>query len=99
LLSAGCEHVNARDWAFAPRGECHLRNGEDGRLWVDRADPRLLISDGLVEQWAGRHGMFHHPAVTLADRVVTIRAANRTVVYRLVEHVPEWRAWIAEWPD
>jgi len=95
----GNERLAGRDWALAPKGECHLRNDEYGRIYVDRADPRILISDELVEQWRTRHGLFCHPAVTLDGDAATIRAANRTVVYRLTEHVPEWRAWTAEWPD
>jgi len=83
-----------------PQGECQLRNDfEQGLLYIDRADPRILISDQVIEEWRTGHGLYCHPAVTLTLTTVTICAANRTVVYRLTEHVPEWHAWIAEWPD
>jgi hypothetical protein len=50
-------------WALLPKGECWLRYDSSGDLHVLRADPRVTISD------------------------------------RLVEHVPEYEVWIAEWPD
>jgi hypothetical protein len=66
-------------------------------LYIDHADPRVLVADEVLAEW--RQGNYYHPALTLDGDLVKIRARNRTVVYRLVEHVPEWRAWIAEWPD
>ena len=77
-------------------GEVWVRNvGDD--LDVVRADPRVLISEDLVN--AFRVGELQ-PAVSLdGNDVLRIRVNNRTVIYRLVEHVPAWRAWIAEKPD
>jgi hypothetical protein len=89
-----------------PRGDCILRSVVSDEalvtgslhadLYIDHADPRVLIADEVLAAW--RQGD-RHPALTLDGDLVKIRARNRTVVYRLVEHVPQWRAWIAEWPD
>jgi len=80
--------------ASRPDGTCTLRR-EGDQLSIVQADPRVLISEELVEDL--RRGECE-PHVTMADDVVTIHA-DRDVVYRLIEHVPAWRAWVAEWPD
>ena len=81
-------------------GDCLLRSiiGPGGvrRIEVYKADPRILIAEEIVERI--RRGEAA-PEVTLRGGVLTIDAANRRVVYRLVRHMPEWRAWVAEWPD
>lgn len=74
------------------------RNAFTGKrdLYIEQADPRILISDYFVDAW--RNG-FLPPTVTLTGDVVTIQAVNRKVIYRLGEHVAEWHAYVAEWPD
>lgn len=79
----------------------------DEAMWVDHADPRIMISAELIDMWA--RGELR-PEVTL-DRlnftrpnghvgaVIRIDAANRTLVYRLAEYLPSHFGYIAEWPD
>jgi hypothetical protein len=84
-----------RSWALMPEGQCWV-SLVDGDLVIDRADPRITIAEELVSEW--RQGN-HHPTVSLDGDLLRVQAKNRTVIYRLVEHVPEYHAWIAEWPD
>ena len=83
-------------------GEVILRRDDD-RLYVERADPRILVADPIVA--ALRDGTFygsdppHGHGLFLDGDVLTIRAANRTVIYRIVGYDPERFAWVAEWPD
>lgn len=87
-----------------PRGEFHSRMTDSG-LYVDRADPRILISAELIDQAA--LGILR-PEVTLdlsccADghvgALLKIRAANVQVVYRLTEWVPRILSYVGEWPE
>ncbi len=81
-------------------GECILQRVEDldhpsgFRIRVIRADPRILVSRKLLEDIDR-----DHPWVMLADDVLTIRAENQTVVYRLGRCLPSMGAYEAEWPD
>lgn len=89
-------------------GHLILRRAGD-RLWVLQAEPRILITGQLL--WELEHGN-GHPDVTLspppsphtqhAGSVLTVRAENQTVIYRIGEQAAEhFQAdlWPAEWPD
>jgi hypothetical protein len=74
-------------------------------LWIERADPRVVISFQLLDTIVRRECL---PEVTIRPReygfswagaVLRIEAANRTLVYRLTECVPRYLGWIMEWPD
>lgn len=65
------------------------------RLFIDRADPRVLISAAIVD--AARAG--DSPFLTLDDDLLRITAENRTVLYRLGEKSVSSLAYVAEWPD
>jgi hypothetical protein len=81
--------IRGHDWA----------DGYYQQIEVLQADPRILISGEFIDDVA----IGTHPAVTLAGNVLTIRAANRTVIYRIVGHHPDRLnhpdTYIAEWPD
>jgi len=91
------------------------------RLWVLQAEPRILLTGELLDRLAGGT---RHPDVELAmpddadefepngyaGAVLTVRAANQTVVYRVARQHgcpsgpadPELFArdlWLAQWPD
>ncbi len=51
-----------------------------GRVFVERADPVVAISEGLIRQVRAGQS---HPDVRLDGDVLTIDAANRRVSYRL----------------
>jgi hypothetical protein len=71
----------------------------DEALEIIEAAPRALIDDDLLTEI--RNGASPH--ATLDGDVLTIRATNRTLVYRIVGKHPDWlnhpRAWVIEWPD
>jgi len=83
------------DW----RGDCITTyHAEDATVTVDHADPRILISTELLD--AILQGDMPGEVMTMHDDVVTIHAANRTVVYRLRRDVPTPSTLVAaEWPD
>jgi hypothetical protein len=66
---------------------------------VLEAAPRTLISDQLLTEI--RNGASPH--ATLDGDLLTIRAVNRTVVYRIIGRHPDWlnhpNTWVMEWPD
>ena len=64
-------------------GECILMRQADGRLCVGQADDEVLVAAEVLEEAALEGGL--HPDVTVEDGVLTIRGANRTVVYDLGE--------------
>lgn len=92
----------------------HLPQGEvvvsrrDGRLWIDHADPRVVIgvqlldciaagpADGVTLTLAAGAG--HAPGVRYERAVLRIEAANRTLVYQVREWLPWYLGCIAEWP-
>jgi len=94
-----------------PQGECILTSlydvGAEISVRIDHADPRILISAELLAQIAAAP----HPFAALTGgrgpddapfwlgAVLRIDAANRTVIYRIVEYVPAIHGYIAEWPD
>jgi len=67
---------------------------------IVEADPRITITDEFIDRVRQGYG---HPNISLVDDVLTMRGTNRTVVYRLVEHVPAvgitQSHYRAEWPD
>lgn len=86
-------------------GECIITR-RDGRLWIDRADPRVAITVQLLNEIiCGRTlpGVtIRHPdngALSLRGSVIRIEAANRTVLYRLEECLDWCSCWTAVWPD
>lgn len=93
-----------------PRGECIVTTMADGRLRIDHADPRVLISAELLAEAFVRPA----PGVSIDTAMVSdgpngtpfwegavlkIRGVNRTVIYRIGEYVPRVRGYIGEWPD
>lgn len=89
-----------------PKGTCKYSR-RDGTLWIDHADPRIIISAELIDM-AARGEL--RSEVTF-DRLnftrpnghvgalLRIRAANRHVIYRLTEYLPWCSGYVAEWPD
>lgn len=66
-------------------GQCLLHVIRDeanpaGRIFVERADPVVAISDGLIRQIRAGEA---HPDVRLDGRTLVIDAANQHVTYRL----------------
>lgn len=60
-------------------GQCVLHNIE-GRLFVERADPCILLAVALVRQVASGAG---HPDLHLEGDVLTIDGQNQRVAYRM----------------
>jgi hypothetical protein len=79
------------------------------RLHIVAADPRALISEELLDRFRVHPGRCNDTGRTCGDEVslqvvdgaevLTIQAANRTLVYRVGEHLPDRRAYVIEWPD
>jgi hypothetical protein len=73
------------EYAAPGPGQCLLhviRSPEDpgGRIYVERADPVVAISEGLIRQIRGGQS---HPDVRLDGKVLVIDGANQQVSYRL----------------
>lgn len=89
-----------------PDGTCTLTRLENGRLRIDQADPRVLMSAELVTEAAASphpdveldRADFTHPGAHVGA-VLKINAVNRRLVYRLTEYVAAVHGYIAEWPD
>jgi hypothetical protein len=77
-------------------GDVILRGWWGGEVEIVRADPLTLISDVLLDEI--RAGTTSE-GIELEGDVLRIRATNRTVIYRIVEHRPDLRAHVLEWPD
>jgi hypothetical protein len=90
-----------------PQGGLYIGR-RDGQIWIDHADPRVLIGLSLL----GCIAVGPVQGVTLTLRkdaepgcckyigaVLRIEAANQTLVYRVTECVPWYDGYIAEWPD
>jgi hypothetical protein len=95
--------------ADLPRGEC-ICTSQDGRLRIDRADPRIFISAELLGVLAAGPSTAWPRDATLdradctealghAGAVLKLHGVNRTVIYRITEYVPRVRGYIGEWPD
>ena len=94
-----------------PRGECICTRLDDGSIRIDQADPRILISEELLDSTIGipnRYLPLPNVQVDLTGcsprdgcvgAILKINGVNRTVIYRIAEFVPRIHAYIAEWPD
>jgi hypothetical protein len=100
--------------ADLPRGYFIYTELPDGRIRINHADPRILISGRLFEGW---HDEDDSAMVALRcicedcpdsidpalhcpiGDVVTIHGVNRTVIYRITEYVPSVHGYIGHWPD
>jgi len=71
---------------------CSIR---DGDVYIDRADPKICISDELLRMLRYAPGK----GVSVDGDVLRIDAANRSVVYRIGAHDDALRCYYAEWPD
>jgi hypothetical protein len=74
-----------REVATPGPGQCLLHviygpGNPDGRVFVERADPVVAISEGLIRQIRAGDA---HPDVRLDGDVLVIDAANQRVSYRL----------------
>lgn len=91
-----------------PDGDCTVTSLEDGRLRIDHADPRILISAELLEVIRDRPV----PGVSLREAprssrsgpigigsVLRIEALNRTVIYQIVDYAGSVHGYIGQWPD
>lgn len=101
-----------RSWAEDGFGELVFTiDDEDGRLRfvVDRADPRVLVTNELVGtlQAAPEFVLFGRRFAEMFAEVrddswgyvLRILADNGTWVYRLTWHDSARCLWLAEWPD
>ena len=84
--------VRGLDWADDGRYRC---------IEILEAAPRTLVDDEVLNDIREGRNPWDH--VTLDGDVLTIRGTNRTVVYRIVGHHPDWlnrpHTWVMEWPD
>lgn len=71
----------------------HYASPDDsiGRLKVEHADPIALLATELLDEI--RAGS-HHPDVEIDGNQLTIRATNRTVVYRIGKCDPDRRGYL-----
>jgi hypothetical protein len=86
-----------------PDGECIMTSLPGGRIRIDYADPRILISAELLD------AIVHDPppdarldfaaCTTYDGALLKIHGVNRTVIYRITGYVPRVRGYIGEWPD
>jgi hypothetical protein len=94
--------------ADLPQGECTITSSVDGSIRVDHADPRILISAELLETI--RDKPVQGVSLRMAPRssrsgpigigsVLRIQAANRTVIYQVVDYAPSVHGYIGQWPD
>jgi len=60
-----------------------------------RADPRILVSDLMMDMIRDGHGF----GAELDGDLLRLEAVNGTWVYRIGEHLEDRKAWIAEWVD
>jgi len=75
-------------------GYCAVTEHPDGTITVDQADPRILVSVAFLD--SVRAGNVR--GITLVDDVLRIDA-DRVVIYRIGDKVPDLWAYYAEWPD
>lgn len=65
------------------------------KLYIDHADPVVWVSRELIDDWRRAN----HPYVEITDDQFTIRASNRTVIYRIGEYDPQRQRYLCHWPD
>lgn len=97
----GAEPVElAGEWPPGAPSGVFSCSGDLDELFIDRADPRLVISAELVD-----HIVDHpHPMVFVdpagggdyVGALLKIYGVNRNVVYRLTERLPSIHAFVAE---
>jgi hypothetical protein len=77
-------------------GECVITRYEDAdltwRLYVDRADPLVYVTDDLFRQVERGEGLPHAEA---GEGILVIRGSNGTVRYRLQDYDPLEKRWTA----
>lgn len=76
----------------------HNWNPETGRyesITIDRADPRAWITAEMLNMAVASELDF----CTLNGDVLTLRADNRTVIYRIRGYHVQYDAYLMEWPD
>jgi hypothetical protein len=85
-----------------PQGEVRTRL-ENGRVWIDHADPKVLISSELLSTIACNPSetasLDRRPGVTFVGAVLKLTAVNRTVIYRITSYEAAVHGYIGEWPD
>ncbi|MBC6460685.1 hypothetical protein [Actinomadura sp. HBU206391] len=86
-------------------GECVFTRdvGPPERFTIDRADPRILVSAGVLEEIRNAQpGEFltfdGRPRAELDGDLLKIYGDNRTVIYRIGEKHDRLN-YVAEWPD
>jgi hypothetical protein len=86
-----------------PQGDFWATTLADGSIRIDRADPRILISGELLDQFPSSHVQLDtaacRPGHGYVGAVLKINGINRTVIYRIVDMVPRINGYIGEWPD
>jgi len=73
------------EYAAPGPGQCLLHvirdpGNPDGRVFIERADPVVAISEGLIRQIRAGGS---HPDVSLDGKTLVIDGANQRVSYRL----------------
>ena len=90
------EHLRDHLSAKIADGDCVVTKlYPSGRLRIDHADPRILISAEVLENIRRNPD----PSVSYDSDLLRIEGVNRTVIYRIREKVPSHFAYCAEWPD
>lgn len=74
---------------------------DDDELFVDRADPCVWICGEILDEIATLTAQGVSRWATVDGDVLTIRATNRTVVYRVDfdSYDPDNNWYLAQWPD
>lgn len=85
-----------------PQGEFRTRL-ENGRVYIDHADPKVLISLELLGVIARNPSevasLNRRLGQTLVGAVLKLTAENRTVIYRITSYEAGVHGYIGEWPD
>lgn len=91
---------SARTAGFGTFEAMHLlpHPGQPAGPWlmrVKRADPRILISDVMMDLIRDGGAI----CTELDGDLIRFKAVNGTWVYRIGERLEDRHAWVAEWPD
>jgi hypothetical protein len=65
-------------------------------IFISQADPTAWMDDMFFRQILDGN---MHPAFDIIDDCLVIKAANRTVVYKISTYNPENNCWSIYWPD